>query len=239
MNESLLVCIAFHYDPERLEYLTLICNAFLNEYKCPVNIIIDTNNPLLQQHIGSKRIKVWVWHNLDHPFHLTMKHRQHMVNNIDVYDNFMYVESDMYVPFYNYLNYKENFSLLWPTCIPSFVRIEQLNDEFFVTDITVPQKLRIVSIAGFEFTELKEPYHAFWIMPKTQLKESITEGFTRLHDSRELAASYPMWELKMRPLIEIKNGLISQRCYSFHLANNYAQSEDTKFAKIKPQDIFL
>lgn len=239
MNESLLICIAFHYADDRLEYLNEILNGYLNLYDCPVDIIIDTNNTDYHKRIGSKRIKVFSWPNLEHPFHLTMKHRQHFVDNIDNYDNFMYVESDIWVPFYNYLNYKENFKNLWPTCIPSFVRLEQLNNEFFITDVTMPQKCRVVNIGGFEYTELNEPYHGFWIMPKRELKKSITATFTRLHDSRETAASYPMYELKLRPLIEIKNGKISERCYSFHIANNYVKSDETKFAKIKPQDIFL
>jgi hypothetical protein len=74
-------------------------------------------------------------------------------------------------------------------------------------------------------------------MPQKQLKESINSKFTDLNTSRENAASYPMWTLNKKPLIKIENNEISELCYSYHLANNYAPNPNTPFGKIEVKDI--
>jgi len=243
MKKDLLICIAFHYSRDRIKYVYELIKNFNDNYKCSFDIFIDTNMIVHHTDPGfayMSHCSCFLHENLKHPFHLTWQHRKHFKENIDNYENFMYVEDDMLLPYENYLNYLENFKLLWPRAIPSFVRIETNGSgEEFITDATERQKLEIAFIEGKHFTTLKNPYHAFWIMPAKELKETMTANFNRLHESRETAASYPMWELLKTPLVEIENGQISKKCYSYHLPNNYTLSKESQFAKIKPNEIFI
>jgi hypothetical protein len=165
-------------------------------------------------------------------------HRRHFLDNIDVYDYFMYVEDDMLVPYNAFNEYINNFDTLWDMgCVPSFIRIEAYNDRQFATDIINKQNIEPIIVNDKTFATLSEPYHAFWIMPQKQLKESINSKFTDLNTSRENAASYPMWTLNKNPLIRIENNEISELCYSYHLANNYAPNPNTPFGKIEVKNI--
>jgi hypothetical protein len=224
---KLLICISFFNVPEKLKYLKKIIKTF-RTYKMTVDIIVDTNTPL--EGIDADVII----HDLKHPYSLTYTHRNHFVNNIHKYDWFMYVEDDMDVPWENFKNYMENFYLLYPNYIPSFVRIEEFKGKKFVTDCTEQQELLPIKIGEKNFIALKQPYHAFWIMPKKELKETLTTNFNRLDTHREMAASYPMWELKKIALVQLgENGQVSPLCYSYHLPNNYAEFPNTPFAKIE------
>ena len=151
----------------------------------------------------------------------------------------MYAEHDMYVPYINYLNYLDNFKILFPRYIPSFVRIEVINNKRYIVDNTHKQKLVTYYINNKKFTRLDNPYHAFWIMPKEELINNMISNFVRVDYSRELAASYPMWELQKFTMLELDNKLISEKCYSYHLTNNYVYIKESPFAKIEVNDIFL
>jgi hypothetical protein len=233
--------IPVHYSKERLKYLKVVLNNFLVNYKLTVDVFIDTNSSelnLTSWIMNKGSVAVFVHNKLSHPFHLTCMHKLHMKREIKNYKYFMYIEDDMYLPYINFQNYILNFSFLYPTGIPSFIRIEYKAGEKFITDITERQQLKKIILYGREFTQLKQPYHAFWIMPGEILKETINENFTQLTDSRELSASYPMWQLEKKPYVEIVNDKISELCYSYHLPNNYANELNTPHAKIKPDEVF-
>lgn len=238
---KLLICIAFHYNPDRIKYLSQVVYALLNEYKISVKIVIDTNTKDLLGREEFKACQIMVHEKLDHPFHLTWMHRFHVKSGIDHFDCFMYQEDDMRLPFENFQNYLTNFEILWPKYVPSFVRIEQKDGIDFISDVPEKQPLHKISIAGKEFNEFKFPYnyHAFWIMPQKELKETMKVDFARLSDGREFAAMYTGWELGKKALVELEDGRISKKSYSYHLPNNYALSEGTKNGKIKPEEIFI
>lgn len=237
-QNSLLACIAFHYSENNLPYLTKVVDAFINEYDIPVKIIIDTNTHNID-FMNTTEIQVVVHDNLKHPFHLTWMHRQHIKYNINNYDNFMYLEHDMYLPFKNYLNYLDNFKILFPACIPSFIRIEELNHEKYIVDVTHKQRFTEYYIEDKKFINLNEPYHAFWIMPQKELLENINPNFVRVSTIREEAAYYPMQDLQKMALVEVENNNISNKCYSYHLTNNYVNLKNSPYAKIKVKDLFI
>ncbi len=242
MKKSLLICIAAHYNPERVEYLEKIVKLFLTDYRfrMSVEIFIDTNtSDLCQFNIG--RTTVFVHEDLEHPFHLTCMHKQHFKDNIDKFENFMYIEDDMYLPVHSYLNYIKNFNLLWPQYVPSFVRIEvDENLDEFVSDVVNRQPLNIIEIGGKQFAPLPFPenYHAFWIMPGKELKEAMLDNFTWLSDYRERNAMYPGWGLGKITLVEIEYRMVSKKCYSYHLPNNYIKAPMPN-AKIRIENTFL
>lgn len=237
-NNNLMACIAFHYSKDNLPYLNKVVDVFINEYDVPAKVIIDTNTYDID-YMNSKDVEVSVHSNLKHPFHLTWMHRQHMKDNLDKYDNFMYLEHDMYVPFVNYLNYLDNFKILFPACIPSFVRIEELNGEKYIVDVTNKQSFISYHIEDKKFVNLDKPYHAFWIMPGKELKETILSNFVRVDTLREAAAYYPMLDLQKMSMVEVDEKSISEKCYSYHLTNNYVGLKNTPFAKIKVKELFL
>lgn len=245
MRKSLLICIAFHYVPDRIKYLLEVLDSFVLEYNIDLYIIIDTNSPVkiegLKHFLYKDKIKVVVHKDLKHPFHLTWCHRKHIKDNIDNYDNFMYIEDDIYLPFENYLNYLENFKILYPKYVPGFVRIEKKEAFKFISDVPKKQIREEVGIGGKQFHSFPFPinYHAFWIMPSKELKESMKDNFVQYTDGREFAAMYVGWELGKSVMVELENGLISNKCYSYHLPNNYALSEGHPNGKIKIQEVFI
>src|SRR6185503_19269888 len=168
-------------------------------------------------------------------------HRHHIKDNIDNYENFMYIENDILVPYENYLNYLENFKLLYPKYVPSFIRIEEKGGVEYVSDVLEKQNLNVISIGDKVFTALPFPYnyHGFWIMPQKELRESINEDFIMLSDGREFNAMWVGWGLGKPALVEIENGQVSEKCYSYHLLNNYALANGCKNGKIKAKEIFI
>jgi hypothetical protein len=239
--KDLLVCISAHYNPDRTKYLEEVIYKLRSTYKVSLDIIIDTQTFNYEHLNNSENMQVFVHQNLKHPFHLTWCHREHIKNSIDRYKNFMYIEDDMDVPFENYQNYLENFKILYPKYVPSFVRIEKKDGEEFISDIPTVQNLDAIKIGEKWFHIFPFPinYHAFWIMPQKALKESLKNNFVQYTDGREFAAMYVGWELGKQALVELDNGLISKKCYSYHLPNNYALSVGHPNGKIKPEDIFI
>jgi len=227
---KLLVCIAFHNNPDRIQYIKNVIENYKN-YQLDVDIIVDTNEMV------DLDANVCV-HTLEHPYHLTWLHRKHFLDNIDNYDYFMYVEDDMLVPYQCFSEYIENFNMVWGLgYVPSFIRIETLNDKEFVTDVIVQQNIEPYIIQNKKFIRLTHPYHAFWIMPQKELKETLVSNFVRKETSRENAASYSILELNKIPIVRIEENEISKMCYSYHLANNYVCNPNTPFAKIEVKNI--
>lgn len=111
IKKDLLICIAYHHSEERLKYLKVLLDNFSNNYKCSFDVIIDTNESFFVDW-NFHFVQVYVNRDLIHPFHLAWQHRKHMKENIDNYENFLYIENDILLPYENYLNYLENFNLL-------------------------------------------------------------------------------------------------------------------------------
>lgn len=226
MKKDLLICIAHHYSADRVKYLRRVIENFENNYKVSFDIKLHCS-------LSNK--------NLEHPFHLTGLHRQYMADNIENYEMFFYVEDDELLPFENYLNYIENFNLLWPQYVPSFVRIEEKDGEQYISDVPARQPLNIIEVGGKQFGYFPFPYsyNGFWIMPQKELKESINESFLKLSDGREFNAMWVGWGLNKTPLVEIENGKVSKKVYSYHLPNTYALMEGNMNGKIKVEEVFI
>lgn len=247
--KDLLVCAAHHDAPGRLQYLREVIRMFREEYpKDAVDVIVDTDaNPAdglsaeLDLPIGS-----FVEHHakLAHPFNLTWKHRKHMKERVNDYRFFMYVEDDMRIPYTSFLWFVGSFRSLWDNgAIPAFVRVEKHEGQDYVVDVTYRQSCAPIEYSGLSYCELTQPYHACWIMPGVELKETMTKDFVRVSDSRETAASYPMWELHKRPLVSVFNDgdgcRISPSCLVYHLPNGYSKEPSVPFGKIKLEELFL
>lgn len=245
MNKSLLICMAFHYDINRWKYFQKVLLNLITNYEGDKRIIIDTNMKAEWPLIVTGADIDAVYHtDLEHPFHLTGMHRKHIAENIDKYDVFAYFEDDILLPYENYLNYLENFKILYPKFVPSFIRIEEKNGEEYVSDVLEKQSLSIIQVEGKEFAALPFPqnYFGFWLMPQKELKESIINNeasFLQLSDGREFNAMWTGWGLGKPALVEIDNGQVSRKSYSYHLPNNYANAEGLNNGKILAKEIFI
>lgn len=242
MDKKLLVCIAFHYIPEKLVYLKKIIENFSN-YDLDVTIIIDTNSYELLKYINYTNVIIFVNAELEHPYYLAWFHRKHIIDLLNDYDYFMYTEDDIFLPYENFVKYLENFNNLFPMYIPSFIRLEDLECEYFVVDIQKAQKImssEIIFSNGERFISLDRPYHGFWIMPGKELKETMISAFVRKSISREFLASYPIGALNKKPLVMLNDdNKISSLCYSYHLPNTYVNMKGLKhkFGKIKLKNL--
>lgn len=212
-------------------------------YDMAVNVIIDTNTDgrELRNNLPALRVEVKSHPRLDHPFNLTFCHRAHMANHIEDYDYFMYSEDDMLLPWEGFKHYIEVFDKMWPQYVPGLVRVETGPDgKLYNTDATERGGGLSCVIDGTLYHNMKFPYHAQWIMPQEALKSSMRGNFVRLDTNRELAASYPMWELLKTPLVKLTDkGQVDSVCYTYHLANNYAMSPDSPFGKIEIDKILI
>jgi hypothetical protein len=238
-DKKLLVCISFHFVEERINFLKKVVENFL-KYEINTDIIIDTNKSFnfFSEH---KNISIIEHNNLGHPFYLTWMHRKNILHKINDYDFFMYIEDDILLPYENFLYYIENFSKLYEIhSVPSFIRLEEKNNELYIVDLVNLQYNRpTIKFENQTFVNLDAPYHGFWILPQKELKESINENFAIQTDSRETAASYVIWTLGKTPYVLLDGKNISKLCWSYHLPNNYTSYEWSPHGKIKYDSVIF
>jgi hypothetical protein len=254
--KNLLICIAAWFNETRIPYLKTLLNNFLDNYskEFKLKILIDTQTPETHSHLNEygdflfdRTIEVCP-HQMEHPWHLTWKHRFHMMENLESYDIFYYVEDDMLLPIENFKTYLDKLNILWPhNLVPGFLRIEMKNNIGYVLDHwTKAERTEqsVVKLNNRRFVGLNHTYHAFWILDQSKLKDGIknppphTHPFLRLSTDRERAASYPNLDLGKGSIIEIsEDNKILPTCYSYHIANTYIQHP--YFSKIKPDDLLI
>jgi hypothetical protein len=239
MKKKLLVCICFHFDENRINFLLNIIQNFLS-YNFDTSIYIDCNDKKIFDFIKNvEKLNIKIYENLHHPHSLASMHRKTILENIEHYDYFIYTEDDMLLPENNFIEYLNNFKLLYPLDkVPSFIRLEKYENNFYVTDITEEQIDRpIFKIENKNFVNLSTPYHAFWILPQKELKESIQNNFQEFNHigdcNREMMASYVMWGLNKTPYVLLEGEYFSKLSYSYHLPNNYSSNINTVFGKLK------
>lgn len=257
MSLKLLVCVSFHYSEDKFVHLKTVLDNFLANYP-DTSIIVDTNTASSEMRIKeefreSETIRTFVHPHLDHPFHLAWMHRGHIKRELDHHDVFMYVEDDIFVPYENYLNYISVFDLLWPRYIPSFIRTEEKEGQLYCADSFKRTRVKnhdIVRIAGRQFVCLDNPYHAFWVMPRKALSESMNENFERVYEGntwiRETAASYGLapgscpyacwgsYDVQKKGLVQVDDRLlVSPLCQVRHTTNKYINDTGFNFGKIR------
>jgi len=227
----LLICIAFHYVPERYKYLKTVLLRFIETYKINIHIHIDTNSEEsitlvrndFNTYLDSGGISIHTHTNLQHPFLLTWMHRLFMASNINNFELFMYLEDDIDIPFENFIRYIENIEILYPARYPAFFRIEKQDSEKYWVDgpANIIRYNEIIELNGRRFLSLKSSYHACWAMRQKDLGELINDNFINprfidpaileLHKNtgwnswgiREIAASYPLYSLNKQCFVEI------------------------------------
>lgn len=233
---KLLVCICYHHykDAQTLPLLFLNLQT-IKDYKCDYKIVVHTNCDEAKELIYNSypEVETIIATKLDHPYHLTWKHREYIKEHINEYNVFMYIEDDIIVKYSQIENYLESLKDVWPKYVPSFVRYE-INDKDGEKYGLHPQNIshnNIVTINNKRYYNIIKTYCACWILPGDLLREQtylLNNKFTfdqmiGHEGCRENAASLVNWQLGKDNLIELEsNSLqISDNCLIHHISNKY------------------
>jgi hypothetical protein len=251
---KILIHIAFHFIERRFVYLKQIIENFDTYGFDEVDIVIDTNSEdtkkLVQKSIvfHKGKLECAVHKNLSHPYLLTWTHREDMLQKINKYDFFMYVEDDILVPWRAILLWHIDTEII---CPHGFVRgflIVEKNSVGTLMATSIKQKFspKIIKIKNESYFISPWPYHAFWIYTKEQMKEFITlkswkDGNHNKWDVRARAAAGMMWKEQncCRALVPIgEKNKILEETFVYHLPNTYTANKKSIFSKIPVNDMF-
>jgi len=203
-----LICIAFHYPNNHINYLHSVIDNIILTYTCYKRICVDTNSyeakNLLEykykDYIGFE-LEIIVHDNLEHPFLLTSVHRDYIFKHINEYDLVMYSEDDILVTYNSILDFLDKLKDLWPKYIPCFKRCEysKIKRQHAFLDVEGKQTIEYTDIIEINDKQYFTPtypnfaYQGCWILPTKLLLESMDlNGFLNKTTYREHMASYTL-----------------------------------------------
>ncbi len=241
MNEKIpgkiSVHIAFHYNPERIVYLSKVINNVKGYVFDRTAIFVHTNQEAGKDHIGKlfPEVECIVHGQLSDPFRLTWVCRDVMETQLDEFDYFMYLEDDILVPSQAIHKWCSDMNLISQTgYLRGFVRIEFTPEgQLRLTDFTKRITAKKIRIGKELFFNSPKPYNAFWIYTKEQMLEFIktpswTDEGRCPWDVRERAAAGMLFEdipenSLSKTLIPLSGETkIDPDAFVYHLPNNYA-----------------
>jgi len=254
ISGKILIHIAFHYAEERFKYLKQLIDNFDTYRFTEIDIVIDTNSEATEKLIHESavfhkgKLECTVHKNLSHPYLLTWQHREDMLRKINNYDFFMYTEDDILAPWKAIERwYKDTLNIYPHGFVRGFLSVEKNAEGILMaTSITERFAPDLIKIGGVKYFTLPRPYHALWIYTKEQMMEFIHHQSWKNgnHDKwgiRERAAAGMMWKGQnfCRALIPIEEeNKVPEETLVYHLPNNYALDEKSRFAKIPANEIF-
>ena len=166
--------------------LNVICELNKYDFFDEIDIIIDANeenewcDKLLLKTSDLKKVNVEIKKysfDEEHPFQLTFKHREDMLNKINDYDWFMYTEDDTIIPYVSMKNHFEKCEKLYMkkkliSCFNRLVYNEK--QEFFHSDNI--KEVRSPLFIDEEIGYIAIPYQSYcacWCYPKMIMKDFI------------------------------------------------------------------
>jgi hypothetical protein len=223
-KKELLICIAFHYTDFTYPFVCKVLKNIQETYKCSYHVVVHTSQQAAAELLNTsfKNIEVIVAENKG--YNLTWEHRGYMAKYIHDYENCMYLEDDIIIPYETYLRYIENFWTLWPEAVPGLLRYEEVNGIKFFNELNEPiWTTWVVAKENKTFAYWSRPYTAAWILPTKILKPCIdllgndfttntnTSCFAYLNNGtkkehhliRENAASFTNWQLGKPTYVEL------------------------------------
>lgn len=244
---KILVCISFYYSEDGLKHLKKVLNN-IDTYEHPCYVVIDTNSQSTNDVLSSlyPEVEIIVHQNLEHPHHLSGKHREYIRDHVDEYDFVIYTEGDILIPFTCILDFLDKIEKMWPTYIPAYRRLEWNGREYHAGDVRYPEKITEGELVHIEdrygkrraYYQSGIPYQGFWMLPTKFLKPYVDPHFVYLSQDRELLASFPHGPppnftpvknnrnprfLNKIPLYEVENDSLSMRCYVYHLSDKHTE----------------
>lgn len=209
----LLVCITFHYAPNRLRYLFATLASLCTFPVHTLDVIVCTNTVSASEleainrtatglFSDGRRVEVVSFPNLPHPYELAWTHKPILEKRFlgKPYDMFIYLEDDLRLTFDNllYLLAARHF-LAALKLIPGFMRYEyhRLFDGVFVSDQLEQQVIEgrgLVTAADTLFSNLGSPYQGLYLLDQALAQEFIaTPSFDMIASSRVIA-----WAIRER-----------------------------------------
>ncbi len=247
---KIAICVAFHFAPDRLQYLETLCANFPGlAAEVDVTIISNATSPVEQGAIADlgKRhglaLSIFTPRGLGHPYLLPWSHFPVMrEKHADPsFTHFMYQEDDMLVrpETVRYLLEAREF-LRGAGLLPSILRVEQKapGGEWYATDVTEATTMKDASIVVDEaghtgFMNLYTCYQAMYFLDRESMTahlggESSHPDFgawkIRERASQGLAFSNVPEGFRFRYVVPVNMGtqMIEERCFVHHLPNTYA-----------------
>jgi len=262
---KLAVCVAFHFVPERFQYLDALCANFPALAR-ELDVTIVTNAQNEREHkeilaIGTRHglaLSLFVPRGMGHPYLLPWSHFEVMREKhaAPSFTHFMYLEDDLLVRQETILYLLQAREFLRTTgLLPSVLRVEQKTPggQWYATDVTAPIAIdkcsKVVDQTGaFGFFNIPELYQAMYFLDR----ESMTEHLS----GRSSNPDFGIWKIRERAAqgltfskvpegfasrimvpYHVAAGEIDERCLVHHLPNNYATNPKAKHAKIKVVDL--
>jgi hypothetical protein len=255
---ALLVHIAFHFVPQRWQYLQRVL-AGLAEFDVDrLVVVVDSNTPDVAERIAALSlprhcsVQVAVHRNLAHPFNLTWAHREHMVSAIAEFDYFMYLEDDIHVPWPTFAAWlRREGAVSARGFIHGFLRVEfdRAGNPIATDWRRCARRPTTIEIDGVRYIRPEWFYQACWVYSRATLQRFVRtvawrRGFhpwssvIRGHRgagagnlTREFSAFGMACATPGRPRVLLPvndDGQILSDCWVYHLPNNYAQGSDLK-----------
>ncbi len=265
MIPNLLIGITFHYVKERIQYLQKTVK-FFPQLSRDTEIFIVTNTKSLDQHeeireaVGNN-IKIYVPKHIGHPYLLTWAHfdifREFFHANQEI-THFMYLEDDIQIKPNNikyWLKGRENLRKFG--LIPSFLRyeIKDSNSEKYSTDITIQVKFNEipkikVPDTNYYYINFPQPYQGMYLLDRDLAREHLFGlssdpdfGKWRIREKAAQGltfASIP-YGFTSRNLVGYDSSLnqVDHDSLIHHIPNNYANNSQSKFGKLRIQDLII
>jgi len=252
-DSAMLIHIAFHYNSGRLKYLQEVI-ATINKYEFrQIHIVIDTNDGVLESWVQKLSFPSLVTYqvvthsSLSHPFLLTWQHREHIGEQRENYEYFMYLEDDIAVSYESLQYWRTDSILLFPQGkIRGFIRSEiNAKNEIVSTDYFKNVRCKEVLCLGRKaFIRPKNPYQGFWVYSKLQLNVFISSRCWEdaNHSDwavRERASAGMIWlnSDKHNLVVPMQDFRIPDYVLVRHLPNNYALDDNVAIGTLKISDL--
>jgi hypothetical protein len=191
----LLIAITFHFDRSRLHYLAEVVRGLFGFLVESMDIIVITNETRTEEvakitaacalQAPGKKLNVMVVGPLPDPFLLTWIHKYLIDEDFlaadSAYTHFIYLEDDLALSFENLCYFLAARPRLYEHgLIPSFLRVEYSDRLgcWVHTDNAQPETLRDATslrINGVTFTNMTNPYSAFFILDREMAVEHRAE----------------------------------------------------------------
>ncbi len=266
LPKKLIICVTFHYNEERLQYLRRISQHF-GELAADVIVYIVTNtedqdqlkaiNSAVDQTQGS--VSIASPRLLGHPYLLPWSHFAIVRQLFDdrSISHFMYLEDDILVRKENIAYWCEGREKLRQLdFIPSFLRVEHKHDDptWYSTDVT--QRSNFLELSGVQFADdytfvnLRQPYQGMYLLDRELMSEHLSGPSS--------SPEFGNWGIREKAaqgltFANVRQGFVSRNLLGYSLAgrqidsrslihhtpNNYANDPASVFGKIPIDQLII
>lgn len=203
-----LVCVTFHYAPNRLAYLYEVLTTLAGFFVAKMDVVVCTQTiqaaelRLLERmgcglFQGNKVLHIRSFPDLDDPYELTWQHKailkENLASGTDPFSHFVYLEDDLRFRYESFLYFLAGRKILaGKGLVPGFVRYEYHPDwdGVFATDHAMPQILNghAVARAGRSlFVAPISPYQGMYVLDRSLAREHVESAAFDLRASAGIA----------------------------------------------------